>query len=200
MDRKFFRRVTDPNFYENQPSNFAAGKTANQTMVSPRNTLPTPDARFPGYSAPLEDGRIATDYRPHCNRNIPVGSQYGTKQWMIDNTVSIINLSRERQAIASGAIYADDSTVVPPPVGTVKCTPTDCAYAQGDSNGIGIEREDAAPEIFGTYTFVGRSQPPPSRTQLTHTFEAGRNTPRGRTFIPLGLAPAFAGTNYHMSK
>jgi hypothetical protein len=197
MDSRFFRKTTDPNFYENTPGNWSARGTAYKTVVSERNTLPSPDPRFPGYAAIMEDGRLITDYRPQCNKNVPVGSQYATKEWMQKNTPSIIDVSRTRQGVLTGAMYGLDKTVVPPPVGVVRCTPTDCGYEAASPYGIGIEREDKAPEIFGTFEFEGRSVPAPSRTQLTTNFEAGRNTPRGRDFQGLGNGPAFPTRDYH---
>ncbi len=197
MDSRFFRKTTDPNFYENTPGNWSVRGTAYKTVVSERNTFPTPDPRFPGYAGMMEDGRLITDYRPQCNKNVPVGSQYAVKEWMQKNTPSIIDVSRTRQATMTGAIYQFDTTVVPPPVGTVQCTPTDCGYAEASPYGIGIERVDPAPEIFGTFTFPNRSAVPPSRTELTKTFEAGRNTPRGREFQSLGNGPAFPARDYH---
>ena len=140
---------------------------------------------------------MITDYRPHCNRNVPAGSQYAVKEWMTKNTVSIINVSRTRQATAAGALYGFDRTVVPPPIGLVQCTPTDCGYASGSLYGIGIERQDKAPEIFGTFEFNGRSVAPAPKTAVTSSFEAGRNTPRGRDFQGLGTGPAFPNRDYH---
>lgn len=197
MDSRFFRKVTDPNFYENTPGNWSAKGTAYKTAVSERNTFPTPDPRFPGYAGMMNDGRLVTDYRPHCNRNVPAGSQYAVKEWMQKNTPSIIDVSRTRQATITGAIYNFDKTVVPPPVGTVRCTPTDCGYEAASQYGIGIEREDKAPELFGTFEFTGRGVSAPSKTDLTTKFEAGRNTPRGRDFQGLGNGPAFPGRDYH---
>ncbi len=197
MDSRFFRKATDPNFYENTPGNWNAHRTAYKTVVSERNTFPSPDSRFPGYAAPMQDGRLLTDYRPQCNKNVPVGSQYGVKEWMQKNTPSIINVSRTRQATMAGAIYGTDTTVVPPPVGIAKCTKTDCGYSEGSPYGIGIERLDKAPELFGTFEFTGGSAAPPKHTQRTTHFEAGRNTPRGREFQSLGNSPAFPTRDYH---
>ena len=197
MDSRFFRKTTDPNFYEDTPGNWNARGTAYKTVVSERNTFPTPDPRFPGYAGIMEDGRLITDYRPHCNKNVPAGSQYAVKEWMTKNTTSIINVSRTRQATITGALYGTDPTVVPPPVGLVQCTPTDCGYAEGSLYGIGIERQDKAPELFGTFEISGRAVAAPSNTKLTTYFEAGRNTPRGREFQGLGNGPAFPTRDYH---
>jgi hypothetical protein len=197
MDSRFFRRVTDPNYYENVPQGFDAKRVAYKTAVSERNTLPTPDPRFPGYAGLMNDGRLITDYRPHCNQNIPAGSQYGVKEWMVKHTPSIVSVSRTRQAKVTGAIYGDDPTVVPPPLATVKCTPVDCAYTTNDVRGIGIERVDKAPELFGTFSFEGEYTPPASKTALTTSFQSGRNTLRGRVFQPLGSGPAYKETSVY---
>lgn len=191
MDSRFFRRTTDPNFYENVPQGFDAKRIAYKTAVSERNTLPSPDPRFPGYAGIMEDGRLVTDYRPHCNENIPAGSQYGVKEWMVKNTTSIINLSRTRQAKVTGAVFGDDPTVVPPPVATVQCSPVECAYTTKDLTGIGIERTDKAPELFGTFTFSVPGKAPQANVALTTNYQSGRNTVRGRTFEPLGNELAF---------
>lgn len=199
MDSRFFRKTTDPNFYENNPGNWLAQRTADKTVVSERTTFPTPDPRFPGYAAMMNDGRLTTDYRSQCAKNVPTGSQYAVKEWMQKNTPSIISVSRTRQATLSGAIYALDATVVPPFAGSVHCTKTDCGYQEGNPAGIGIERKDKAPELFGTFDFTGGSKPPVSTdTKLTSHFESGRNSPRGRQFIGLGTGPAFPTRDYHM--
>lgn len=198
MDSRFFRRTTDPNFYENVPTGYDAKGTAYKTVVSDRNTLPTADSRFPGYAGPMADGRLITDYRPHCNQNIPAGSQYGVKEWMVKNSSSIMDVSRSRQAQVTGAIYKDDPTVVPNPVATIKCTKTDCEYTAYDERGIGIERADKAPELFGTFTVLGRMHPPPSKTSLTTNYEVGRNTVRGRVFEPLGNGLAYSQQSSYM--
>ena len=107
MDSKFFRVPTNPNYYESI-TNSQAESVAKKTIVSQRDTVPSRDSRFPGFAAPLDDGRLVTDYRPHCNENIPAGLQYGTKEWVQQNTDSIIEVSRARQARITGAIYGID--------------------------------------------------------------------------------------------
>lgn len=189
MDSQFFRVPTQPNYYYGiTPSE--AKSTAYKTAVSQRNTFPTPDSRFPGWAAPMADGRLVTDYRPHCNENIPSGQQFPVKEWMTKNADDIIQLSRERQVRMTGAIYGDDSTVVPPPESVVKCTPVECTImGTGLQDGIGTERVyDKAPELFGTFDFP-RQRAPRAKVGLNREFENGRNTPRGRFYRPMGVKP-----------
>lgn len=192
MDSRFFRVPTQPNYYSGLTPREARA-TAYQTAVSARNTLPTPDSRFPGFAAPLADGRLVTDYRPHCNENVPAGSQFAVKEWIQANTTEIIRVSRERQATMAGAQYGDDPTVVPPPVQIVQCQPTECAMMPtGQADGIGTERVyDRAPPLFGTFS-VPRQRPLAANVSLTSFFEGGRNSPRGRSFAPMGNKPLAA--------
>jgi len=189
MDSNFFIVPTNPNFYPRVSLNDAQS-AANKSIVSKRFTSATPDSRFPGWAAPMEDGRLITDYRPHCEQNIPAGKQFASKSWVQQNTDSIIQLSRRRQAMQNGAIYSFDSTVVPPPEAIVQCEPTECnAMPTGLKGGIGVERSyDKAPELFGTFDFVKQAAPR-GKTMLTQHFEGGRNSRRGRTFEPLGNTP-----------
>ena len=61
-----------------------------------------------------------------------------------------------------------------------------CEYLDGDKNGLGIERMDKAPELFGTFSYQGYARAPRAKTELTTRFEGGRNSMRGQTFRPLG--------------
>lgn len=196
MDSQFFRIPSQPNYYFGlTPSETKS--TAYKTAVSQRNTFPTPDSRFPGYAAPMADGRLITDYRPHCNENVPAGSQFPVKEWITKNADQIINLSRERQAKMTGAVYGDDPSVVPPPVSMVKCDAMDCGiFPTGAPNGIGTERVyDKAPDLFGTFE-LPRQKAPRAKVGLNKVFENGRNSPRGRFFTPMGSKPV--GQTEHM--
>lgn len=174
MDSKFFRKTTTPNYYAESVED----KMPSSTITRP--SLPTMDTRFPYRAAQMTDGRFITDYRSRCSENIPTGSQYATKNWMIHNTDSIISISRERQAIYTGAIYGTVNSV-PPFEASVKCTPTGCSYTESssDMNAIGIERDDRSPDLFGTFAFIHKKMKPSAKTQLTTHFEGGRNSPRG---------------------
>jgi hypothetical protein len=184
MDSKFFRKTTDPNYY--------AKSQHAEPRIQPANrlSLPTQDTRFPGYAfSGAEDGRMITDYRPRCSQNVPAGSQYATKNWMVHEADSIIEVSRKRQATYTGAIYGTDNSVVPRAEMAVKCVPMGCEYSEVVAGGIGVERMDKAPELFGTFSFPTLSPPPAPKTALTTHFEGGRNTVRGQTYHPLGNGP-----------
>lgn len=189
MDSQFFRIATQPNYYHGL-SSYEAEKVANRTTVSTRNTQPSIDSRFPGWAAPMEDGRLVTDYRPHCNQNIPAGKQFATKEWIQTNSEDLIEISRARYAQSTGAIYAYDMTVEAPPESLVKCDKVGCEFMpSGKYNGIGTERVyDRAPELFGTYTVTKLKAPSP-RIGLNQRFEGGRNSWRGREFDPMGNKP-----------
>lgn len=189
MDSQFFRIATQPNYYHGL-SSYQAEKVANRTTVSTRNTQPSMDSRFPGWAAPMEDGRLVTDYRPHCNQNIPAGKQFATKEWIQTNSDDLIAISRTRYAQATGAIYSYDMTVEAPPESLVKCDKVGCEFMpSGKYNGIGTERVyDRAPELFGTYVLPKMKAPKP-HIGLNPRFEGGRNSWRGREFDPMGNKP-----------
>jgi hypothetical protein len=177
MDSKLFRLPTAPNFY-------SAIATANPFDVGEqqkRSQLPSPDSRFPGWAAPMADGRLVTEYKNHCSRNIPTGSQYATKEWMTKNASELIRISRERYSEQTGAIYGLDKSVVPPPALIVRCKTNDCDRTYTNATGgIGMERADAeAPELFGTWENEAMTSAPKAVVPLTTRFEGGRNTPRG---------------------
>lgn len=191
MDSKLFVLPTEPDYYTYRQKP-GVGKEAAFADVFPEGQYyvgPAPDARFPGWAAPLEDSRLVTDWRPHCNRNIPAGKQFATHQWMQRNADDIINLSRKRQSQAAGANRGFDNTIVPPAENIVQCDPYQCGYYQTqEKNGIGTERREPVPDLFGTFntdvTQVTQPLPP-----ITRDFEGGRNSLRGRGFSPLGTGP-----------
>lgn len=190
MDSQFFRVPTQPNYYTGL-SSYEAGRIASKTTVSTRNTQPSGDSRFPGWAAPMADGRLVTDYRPHCNQNIPAGKQFATKEWIQSNTEDIIAVSRARYAESTGAIYGFDNTVEAPPESLVKCDKMECVFMpSGQDNGIGTERVyDKAPELFGTYTMTKMLPPAAPHVGLNKRFEGGRNSWRGREFDSMGNKP-----------
>ena len=71
-DSRFFRVRTDPDYYKGV-NEFESRSTAYRTVLAEKNTVATPDSRFPGWAAPMSDGRLITDYRSHCAANIPAG-------------------------------------------------------------------------------------------------------------------------------
>lgn len=188
MDSKFFRKTTDPNYYVKSQNS--------EPRVQPVNrmSLPTQDTRFPGYASTAEDGRMFTDYRPRCSQNVPAGAQYATKNWMVHEADSIIEVSRKRQATYTGAIYGSDTSVVPRAEMGVKCAPMGCEYSEVAAGGIGVERMDKAPALFGTFSYPTLAPPPAPKIALTTHFEGGRNTVRGQTFRPLGNGSVMSPT------
>jgi hypothetical protein len=173
MDAKLFRLPTKPNLY-------SPGAPIDIDKRSRVSQLPTPDSRFPGWAAPMDDGRLATDYRPNCAKNIPVGHQFETKEWMQKNTEALIATSRKRMAETSGAVFGLDPSVVPPASMYVSCTESGCERTVStDPMAIGTERLGAAaPELFGTFVFPVRPAAA-AATGLNRKYEGGRNSLRG---------------------
>jgi len=174
MDAKLFRLPTAPDYYS------ANTVTAYKNRGTPQ--VPSPDSRFPGWAAPMSDGRLVTDYSAHCETSIPAGHQFPTKRWMQNNTPQIIEMSRQLAARRTGAVYAFDANVVPPPNLKAYCKPDSCKMVvTGAPGGIGLEREGAdAPELFGTYSPLEGFPAPAAQTPLTSRYEGGRNSLRGR--------------------
>ena len=177
MDARLFRLPTKPNF-------FAGIGTADPFDIERRqkySQIPTESSRFPGYAAPMSDGRLVTSYQNHCSQNIAPEKQFATKEWMTKNAEELITLSRKRAAVQTGAIYGLDSSVVPPPASIVDCTRANCTRtATNLPGGIGTERASSGlPELFGTWDATTSDVPPASRVSLTTVYEGGINTPRG---------------------
>ena len=177
MDARLFRLPTKPNF-------FAAASTANPFDIDERQkltTVPTEDSRFPGWAAPMSDGRLVTSYKNHCSQNIPAGGQFATKEWMTNNALELIQVSRERLAKQTGAVYGIDSSVVPPPASLVDCTRSECSRTPTNApGGIGLERVPTElPELFGTWDARITTVTPKPNVAGTSRYEGGRNTPRG---------------------
>ena len=177
MDSKLFRLPTTPNFY----AQVASANPFDVGEQQKRSQVPTPDSRFPGWAAPMADGRLVTDYQNHCSRNIPVGQQFATKEWMTKNGLELMRVGRERFAKQTGAMYGLDTTVVPPPAMIVKCATDDCIRTITEyAGGIGVERVETTPALFGTWDYRETGLTPPTpRVAMTQHYEGGRNTPRG---------------------
>lgn len=187
MDSKLFVLPTQPDFY-NTPSPSVSKKTAFSRAIPQGQYYvgPAPDSRFPGWAGPMSDGRLATDWRPHCNRNVEPSLQFGTTQWMQRNADQIISVSRERLSQDAGANRGFDNTVVAPPENLVSCDIMKCGFSQtGLPYGIGTQRQEPVPELFGTFNTDVRevTQHLPA---ITSSFEGGRNSVRGRYFSNLG--------------
>jgi hypothetical protein len=172
MDSKMFRLPTAPNFYR-------GGAPVDITTKSKHQSVGAQDNRFPGWPGPMSDGRLVTDYSPHCENNIPAGSQFATKAWMQKNTDDIIQYSRKRIASALGGTHAYDNSVVPPPTDVFKCTKSGCTRTAVDApGGIGTERQEPLNfELFGTYSLTPFPAPK-KNVAITSREEGGRNTRR----------------------
>jgi len=149
----------------------------------PKELEPAIDNRYPAFAAQMQDGRLVTDYRNHCSRNIPAGAQYTTKKWMVDHAEEIMDVSRKRQAEWSGASLPLANTV-PPPADVVHSTPFGSeVMSTGAIGGVGVMRADTpAPDLFGIFLV----QPTIAETRLnkknisvTTKYEGGRNSLRG---------------------
>ncbi len=187
MDAKLFRVTTQPNYYPSV-SNWTAKQQSMGHYFPKRDGYlgPAADSRFPGWAGPMQDGRMGTDYRTHCYKNIPAGSQFASHQWIQHNTDSIIEITRNRLSRETGANSGFECGVVPPPERMVKCNAEECEFRNTDATwGIGMERKEPVPELFGTFNDDIRcvKQPTPPVTQLN---EGGRNSVRGLYWQPLG--------------
>lgn len=179
MDVNGFRDPQSPWLFANTNANVIETRIKNNEAPS-RDTYPTPDNRFPGWAAQMSDGRIATDYRPKCSKNIPAGEQFATRGWMQRNADQLMHLSRKRQAELAGAGQSYDPRSEVPPAAYVKCDTMDCGYSEGNAQGVGVERHEYVPELFGTFaastSFWGKKD----TATVTRFEEGGRNTVRGK--------------------
>lgn len=178
MDSKGFRIRSEPDLVV-QPGRTIVNQETTREFEATK-TVPAPDSRFRAYAAPMADGRLVTDYRDKCVTRAPPGTQFAVKEWTVKNTDEIIRLSRDRQVQSTGQAMGSAPTELPPAV-LQKCSPTGCdIYGSGYTGGLGIERTDKAPPLFGTFTFapdaatLSRNR---NFTALNTTVEYGRNTP-----------------------
>lgn len=178
MDINGFREPQSPWFFT-QPSEYLVETHVKKNEAPIKNTQPTPDNRYPQIAAQMDDGRLVTDYRPNCSKNVAAGQQFATRKWMQKNGSELIHLSRKRQAEATGAGTVYDSRIEAAPLAYVMCDQSDCGLIAGTPGGIGIERKDKAPKLFGTFaaSVPGEVRDSP---MLTKVYEGGRNTVRGR--------------------
>jgi hypothetical protein len=94
------------------------------------------------------------------------------------NGVSLINQARRRQAQASGAGLAYDSSTILPAAQTVSCDVGQCVRVLVNPYGLGTERNEVVPELFGTFSESHASLQKPAKPALTRVEEGGRNTRR----------------------
>lgn len=187
LDQPGFTRDTRPNLFaatsiSNRLDN--QFRDAHKAYVPPvKDVYPARDTRFPARAAALEDGRLVTDYRPQCSKNIKTGQQFNTKLWLINHATTIMDESRKRQVEWTGASLPMSNTV-PPPASVVKSTPF---YSEVQpthlKHGLGVERANAvAPELFGTFAYaptISEMQMNRKNIAITTHSEGGRNSHRG---------------------
>jgi len=178
-----FNSDTSPNLYHPAPYGGAYREGSKVVRAPGKDLFAARDARYPAFNAALEDGRMVTDYRPQCSKNVRPGYQFHTKKWMIQNAEQIMDETRRRQMEWSGASLPMANTV-PPPAGIVRSS---AFYSELQpthlKNGLGVERADAkAPDLFGTFWYapsMAERQMNRKNIAVTSMYEGGRNTPRG---------------------
>jgi hypothetical protein len=186
MDSQRFVKPTFPDFRPSVNSGSLSHAQKKLERVDKR-TSPVEDNRYPGYASNMADARLVTDYKSNCEKNVVSPSQGNPfRSWLQHHADGIIQLSRHRQAEMTGAYYYNAHTTVPPKQ-LQKCDEFDCLFTNtGVSFGVGLNREEETPYLFGTFAKVSKD-PPVKRTPVTEVFEGGRNTPHGREFQPLGV-------------
>lgn len=178
MDINGFREPQSPWFFSQPPTQLVDNRNR-ELMTKPEpKTLPTQDSRYPGWAAHMNDGRLSTDYRTHCEVNIPTGSQYASRLFMQRNGEALIKQARRRQAESTGAGLAYDSSTLLKPAKTVSCDVGKCVRGVANPTGLGTERHEAVPELFGTFAESYASMQRPAKPTFTQVEEGGRNTRR----------------------
>jgi hypothetical protein len=178
-----FSRNTFPHLFDAPPMGSAYEEAHRVAFGPPKETAPARDARYPAYAATMSDGRLVTDYRPQCTKNVRPGHQFYTKHWMIQHGEQLMEESRRRQVEWTGATLPMANTV-PPPAGIVHSTPFQSELQLTNHPlGLGVERADArAPPLFGTFEYeptLSELRANRKETQLTAFSEGGRNSRRG---------------------
>lgn len=178
MDNDGFRKKQSP-WYFSTPDTYAIEVQAQKVTVPKKQTTPTQDSRYPGWAAPMSDGRFVTDYRSKCELNIPTGLQFATKQFLQKSASDIIRQSRSRQASQVGAGLPYNPVVDMPHSRYVQCNEYECVVKQGSLKGVGTKRVETIPELFGTFAPSRPSLNIPAKPMVTTEYLGGRNTVRG---------------------
>jgi len=147
--------------------------------INSTKTYPAPDNRYQDYAAISEDGNFITDYRQACVTRAPPGQQFAVKQWTVHNAEQIAQISRRRQAESTGHVYGTANTELPGKL-YQQCTVESCSITPANyTSGVGIERLDKAPPLFGTFTFKPqvRINSNHNHISLNKEFAGGANTP-----------------------
>jgi len=179
-----FSRDTTPHLFHRPSMGTGYNEAHRVAFSAPKETTPARDVRYPAYAATMSDGRLVTDYRPQCSKNIRAGSQFHTKHWMIQHAEEIMDESRRRLVEWTGATLPMANTV-PPPAAVVRSTPfASELQPTGLALGLGVERHGAAaPPLFGTFEYdptMAELRANRKETQLTTYMEGGRNSVRGK--------------------
>jgi hypothetical protein len=178
MDKKGFLIRSEPDLIV-QPNQTIVQQEVKREINSEK-TDPGVDPRYRAYAAMMEDGRLVTDYRPACVTRAPPGTQFAVKQWSVHNADELMHVSRLRQVQTTGQALGSANTELPPKI-IQHCLPESCVIEpSGYQYGIGIERKDRCPELFGTFQF-GPDAMTLSKNrnylQLNKEIAYGRNTP-----------------------
>ena len=174
MDSKGFR-LNDHATIIHKPS-WSQIKQETTRETTATKTEPRSDNRYLAYAAMMEDGRHVTDYRQACVTRAAPGTQFAVKQWTIHNADEIVRISRARQVQNTGHALGSAQTELPSAV-YQQCNTEKCNFYKGSSDGVGLERIEPTPPLFGTFAF-----PPDMMTKnvknikLTRYNEYGRNT------------------------
>jgi len=179
MDINGFREPQSPWFFTQPPTKLVDIRNSELTPEKQTKSLPTQDNRYPGWAAPMSDGRLVTDYRPRCEVKVPAGSQFATRMFMQRNAESIMSQSRKRQAINTGAGLSYDGTTEMPAAEYVKCNTAECKIRPAFPEGVGTVRVEGVPSLFGTFSAKTASILSPAKHSLTQVQEGGRNSVRG---------------------
>jgi hypothetical protein len=177
-----FSKNTYPNLYHS-PSVGTEYKAVHRGIMQPsKDLVPARDNRYPAYYASMSDARLVTDYRSQCSKNITPHHQFYTKRWMIEHATDMMTESRRRQLEGSGASLPLANTT-PPPAQRVYLTRfTSDIEPTYLHNGIGIERVNTVPELFGTFQYdstLSEIRKNRKNIQLNTKYEGGRNSIRG---------------------
>ena len=178
MDTEGYRTPQEPWFFPTTNPR-AVEHQAREKATPKKSATPTQDIRYAGWAAPMNDGRLVTDYRSKCEVNVPAGEQFATRSFLQHNASDIIQTSRRRQAEQAGANLPFNSKNIMPAKRYVKCDSMQCYTKDGNPRGLGTERMELVPELFGTFSPTYTSDTAPSQPMITRVYEGGRNTPRG---------------------
>jgi len=179
-----FTKDTYPNLFTHPSFGTEYRGAREASLGSVKDSYPARDSRYPARAAAVEDGRLVTDYRPQCSKNVRTGQQFYTKKWMISHGSELMDESRRRQVEWTGAALPMANTM-PPPAAVVHSTPF---YSEVNPTnllgGLGVERANATcPPMFGAFSYaptISEMQNNRKNIAVTSREEGGRNSKRGQ--------------------